>query len=302
MVIRNYFSLVKFAHTVFALPFALIGLSWGLRHSWNSLPGTGRIGKLTHFSSSGAGTKFLLVLACMVMARTAAMAFNRWLDADIDRRNPRTASREIPSGKIAPRSALLLVVVCCLLFVCCAGLINRLCFFLSPIALFVVLFYSYTKRFTAWCHLVLGLALALAPIGAYLAATGSFAVEPVLISVAVLCWVAGFDIIYALQDVDFDKTQGLHSVPVKLGQAGALRVSEGLHLLTALLLMFAGIMGGRGGWYMAGLLIFGLLLVYQHRLVKPGDLSRVNRAFFTTNGVASVVFAFFVIADLLMHP
>ncbi len=302
MVIRNYFSLVKFAHTVFALPFALIGLCWGLMRSWNQLPGTGTFGKLTNFSSSGAGTKLVLVLACMVLARTAAMAFNRWLDADIDARNPRTASREIPSGKISRTNALTLVVLCCLLFVGSAGLINRLCLLLSPVALFVLLFYSYTKRFTAWCHVVLGLALALAPIGAYLAATGSFAMEPVLISLGVLCWVAGFDIIYALQDENFDKAQRLHSIPVRLGQAGALRVSEGLHLLSALLLTFAGISGGRGGWYMAGLLFFGILLIYQHRLVKPGDLSRVNMAFFTTNGVASVIFALFVITDLLTHP
>jgi 4-hydroxybenzoate polyprenyltransferase len=301
MSIKNYLSLVKFSHTVFALPFALIGLCWGLVQVRDRLPGIGWLGKITHFSAAGAGTKLLLVLACMVLARTAAMAFNRWLDADIDAKNPRTAMREIPAGKIARKQALGLVVFCCLLFVGCTWFINPLCFWLSPVALFVLLFYSFTKRFTAWCHLVLGLGLGLAPLGAYLAATGSFALEPVLISLAVLSWVAGFDIIYALQDTDFDKKESLHSIPVKLGPANALRVSEGLHLLSMVALTFAGILGDRGGWYMAGLLVFGLLLIYQHRLVKPGDLSRVNMAFFTTNGVASVVFALFVLTDLLTH-
>jgi 4-hydroxybenzoate polyprenyltransferase len=302
MAIRNYLSLVKFSHTVFALPFALVGLCWGLTSIRQQLPGTGWMGKLTDLSYSGTGRKLLLVLACMVLARTAAMAFNRWLDADIDSRNPRTAMREIPSGKITQNSALGLVVICCLLFVCCTWFINPLCFRLSPVALFVLLFYSYTKRFTAWCHLVLGLALGLAPVGAYLAATGSFALEPVLISLAVLGWVAGFDIIYALQDEDFDKAQRLRSVPVALGATGALRVSSLLHVFSVLSLALAGSWGGRGGWYLAGLLIFSALLFYQHRLVKQGDLSRVNMAFFTTNGVASVLFSFFVITDLLTKP
>jgi len=282
--VKNYLSLVKFSHTIFAMPFAMIGfflavLKTGHGFSWYT---------------------FLLVIGCMVFARSAAMAFNRWLDAHFDALNPRTAIREIPAGIISKNSALWFVVACSALFILCSGLINPICLSLSPIALFVVLFYSYTKRFTALCHLVLGLGLSLAPIGAYLAVAGAFAWTPVLFSFAVIFWVSGFDVIYALQDEAFDKTQHLHSMPAALGIKKALRVSEILHVLSLLSVIAAGIIGHFGLWYVGGLGIFGGLLLVQHLVVKPNDLSRVNLAFMTTNGIASVVFSLFVVVDMMV--
>jgi 4-hydroxybenzoate polyprenyltransferase len=246
----------------------------------------------------GAAKYLGLVVLCMVFARSAAMAFNRWLDAKYDAVNPRTAVREIPAGIIKSNSALIFTLVNCLLFIICTFFINRLCLYLSPVALFVILFYSYTKRFTALCHLVLGVGLSLAPIGAYVAVTGQFSVLPILFSFTVLFWVSGFDIIYALQDEDFDKQNQLHSIPSALGKIRALRISELLHLLSTACVIIAGSYGNFGGWYWAGVIIFIALLIYQHLLVKPNDLSKVSMAFFTTNGFASVVFAVFVIVDL----
>ena len=243
---------------------------------------------------------FILVILCMVFARSAAMAFNRWLDKNFDAKNPRTAIREIPAGIIKSNNALLFVIANCILFIACTFFINKICFYLSPVALFVVLFYSYTKRFTALCHLVLGVGLSLAPIGAYLAVTGEFALLPILFSFAVLFWVSGFDIIYALQDEEFDKSNQLHSIPAALGKSKALMVSNLLHVLSAGCVISAGVYGHFGLWYWIGVLIFCSLLIYQHTLVKPTDLKKVNMAFFTTNGVASVVFAIFVIIDLFL--
>jgi 4-hydroxybenzoate polyprenyltransferase len=185
------------------------------------------------------------------------------------------------------------------LFITTTYFINRICFFLSPVALAVVLGYSYTKRFTPFCHLILGLGLALAPIGAYLAVTGKFHLLPLLFSFAVLFWVSGFDIIYALQDVEFDQSQKLYSIPAWLGKEKALRVSEFLHLGSAIMVIFAGKLGGFGWLYWIGVMVFGACLIYQHSIVKPNDLKRVNLAFMTTNGIASVVFAGFVIADII---
>lgn len=236
----------------------------------------------------------------MVFARSAAMAFNRYLDRKWDALNPRTAIREIPKGIITPKNALAFTIVCSLLFVVCSFFINRICFYLSPVALAVVLGYSYTKRFTPLCHLILGLGLSLAPIGAYLAVTGVFHWLPVLFSLAVLFWVSGFDIIYALQDVEFDRSQNLYSIPAWLGKEKALRVSELLHLLSAAAVVAAGRFGDFGVLYWIGVLIFIGCLVYQHSIVKPTDLRRVNIAFMKTNGIASVVFAVFVIADLFV--
>jgi 4-hydroxybenzoate polyprenyltransferase len=234
----------------------------------------------------------------MILARSAAMAFNRYLDRRWDALNPRTAIREIPKGIITPKNALTFTVICSVLFIFCTYFINPLCFALSPVALAVVLGYSYTKRFTPLCHLILGLGLALAPIGAYLAVTGHFQLLPVLFSVAVLFWVSGFDIIYALQDEEFDKQHKLYSIPAWLGKEKALRVSEVLHLLSAACVVLAGKLGGFGWLYWLGVLVFGGMLIYQHSIVKPTDLRRVNVAFMTANGIASVVFALFVIADL----
>lgn len=282
--VSNYLSLVKFSHTVFAMPFALIGFFLAVKANDAALE----------------LTLLLLVVLCMVFARNAAMAFNRYMDRDIDGRNPRTAIREIPSGAVKADSALMFVLFNCSAFIATTWFINPLCFWLSPVALGVVLGYSLTKRFTALCHLVLGLGLSLAPIGAWLAVTGRFEVLPVLFSVAVLFWVAGFDIIYALQDEEFDRQNGLFSIPVWLGKRSALRLSEALHLIPVLSLVAAGMLGPFGIIYWAGVTVFSGLLIYQHLLVKPDDLSRVNMAFFTTNGVASVVFAILVITDLFV--
>ena len=235
----------------------------------------------------------------MVFARTAAMAFNRYADRDVDARNERTKTREIPSGKISTASALFLVTASAVLFIATTYFINPLCFYLSPLALLIVLGYSYTKRFTALCHFILGLGLSLAPIGAYLAVTGEFDLLPLLFSGCVLTWVGGFDIIYALQDEEFDKQQKLYSVPALVGKKNALVISNAAHLVSAALVLFAGYSAGLGTWYWTGSFIFIGLLVYQHTLVKPDDLRKVNLAFFTTNGIASVVFAAFVLADIL---
>jgi 4-hydroxybenzoate polyprenyltransferase len=279
--LRNYLSLVKFSHTIFALPFAFIGFWLGLAQS----------------GASFSWKLFLLMLACMVFARSAAMAFNRYADREFDRKNPRTFLREIPSGIIAPSSALRFVLLNVALFWICTWFINPLCFALAPVALLVVLGYSYTKRFTALCHLVLGLGLSLAPIGAYLCITGTFALAPLLFSGAVLFWVSGFDVLYALQDEDFDRSQGLRSLPVLLGAERALRLSRFLHILCSACILGAGWYAHLGFWYGCGTALFMLLLVYQHSLVKPHDLSRINLAFFTTNGIASVAFALFFLLD-----
>ncbi len=286
---KDYLSLIKFSHTIFAMPFAMVGFfaAWkvgGGQLEWRLL---------------------LLVVLCMVFARSAAMAFNRWLDRDIDARNPRTAVREIPAGVVAASSALVFVVVNCAAFMLSAWLINPLCGALSPVALAVVLGYSYTKRFTWLCHLVLGLGLSLAPVGAWLAVAGRFDWPPIFYGLAVLTWVAGFDIIYALQDEAFDRSQNLHSIPVFLGKSRALRASELLHALSAAALLTANFLlkkqlpGILGPLHWLGTAIFLGMLVWQHRLVKPDDLSRVNLAFMTTNGVASLVFGACQVVDLL---
>lgn len=285
---KNYLSLVKFSHTVFAMPFAMTSYFIAI-------------------SRQGEGIRWLtllLVLLCMVFARSAAMAFNRYLDRDIDAVNPRTKVREIPAGVISPRSALIFVIVNCLLFIVTTWFINRLCFFLSPVALAVVLGYSYTKRFTWLCHLVLGLGLALAPVGAWLAVAGRFDWIPVLYGLAVLLWVAGFDVIYALQDEAFDKSQKLYSMPSFFGIKRALRISEWMHLGTAALMVYAGRLVlsdvTQTGWLLwIATAVFLGLLIYQHLIVKPNDLSRVNMAFFTTNGIASLLFGTLAITDLL---
>jgi 4-hydroxybenzoate polyprenyltransferase len=281
--LNNYLTLIKFSHTVFALPFALIGFflansqfgfDWGI---------------------------LVLVLMCMVFARSAAMAFNRYIDRDIDLKNPRTAQvREIPKGVISPKAALLFVISTSLGFILTTYFINTLCFYLSPIALIVVLGYSYTKRFTSLCHLVLGLGLALAPLGAYLAVSGEFALSPILFSVAVLFWVSGFDIIYALQDDTFDKENKLNSIPVFLGRKKALNLSKFFHIITFLSLAYAGVLLEIHLLYWIGFALFSALLIYQHTIISEKDLSRVNLAFFTTNGIASVVFGVFVILDFLL--
>jgi len=278
---KKYLSLVTFAHTIFAMPFAFIGFFLAVTTTQY------------HFD----WIKLVLMVLCMVFARNSAMAFNRYLDRDIDIQNPRTKQRDIPAGRISPKAALTFVIINCLLFITATWFINRLCFFLSPVALFVVMGYSATKRFTALCHLVLGLGLSLAPIGAYLVVTGQFAITPIFFSLSVLCWVSGFDIIYALQDEDFDRSQNLHSIPAYLGKVNALRLSTFLHVLSAVFIMMPAFETKVGFLYYIGIAFFCAMLVYQHLLVKPNDLSRVNFAFMTTNGIASVVFAVLFLLD-----
>ena len=253
-------------------------------------------------SKSGINWNILVfVFLCMVFARSAAMAFNRYIDRDIDTANPRTSEiREIPNGSIKANSALVFVIINSLLFITITFLINPICFYLSPIALLVVLGYSYTKRFTSLCHLVLGLGLSLSPIGAYLAVTGEFDVIPILFSLVVLFWVSGFDIIYSLQDEEFDKEQKLHSIPVLLGKKNALILSKLLHFLAIIILAQIGNYENFGKFYWIGVCVFSVLLIYQHTLIKHNDLSKINLAFFTTNGIASVIFGIFVILELLI--
>lgn len=279
---KKYLSLVLFAHSIFAMPFAFIGFFLGVA------------------VTQGNVNWYLLlaVVLCMVFARNAAMAFNRYLDRHIDAKNPRTANRDIPAGKISSKEALIFVIINSLLFIITTSFINQLCFALSPIAIFVVLFYSYTKRFTSLCHLVLGVGLGLAPIGAYIAVTGQFHIIPIFYSFAVLFWVSGFDIIYALQDEGFDRSEKLYSIPSALGPKNALRLSSFLHLLSALCVI-APIYYKSFGWaYYVGVVFFCGMLIYQHLLVKPHDISKVNRAFATTNGYASVIFAICFLIDI----
>lgn len=305
-MIKKYLSLIKFSHTIFAMPFALIGFFLGVFHlKYYSLQSFHEVSSAPGWHSTVYGSGYLarlfvLVILCMIFARSAAMAFNRWLDKSFDAKNPRTAIREIPAGIIKANNALVFVIINCIAFIICCWFINRLCFYLSFVALFVVLFYSYTKRFTALCHLVLGVGLSLAPIGAYLAVTGKFNFLPVLFSLAVLFWVSGFDIIYALQDEEFDKANKLHSIPAALGRRNALRVSDVLHFLSAVCIITAGTQGDFGWWYSIGSFVFIGMLIYQHSIVKPNDLSKVNIAFMTANGIASIVFAAFVLTDIFL--
>ena len=282
--IQNYLSLVKFSHTIFAMPFALIGFTLGV----------------TENPSNQWWVLLSCVVLCMVFARNAAMAFNRYIDAQFDAKNPRTASREIPANIIKPSNAKLFVIINCMAFVVTTHFINPICFYLSPVALIVILVYSLTKRFTALCHLVLGVGLSLAPIGAFLAVVGKFELVPILFSFIVFFWVSGFDIIYALQDKQFDQENKLNSIPVLMGIKGALSFSIFLHTLTFALVGFAGYYAHFGLFYWIGAIIFCSMLIYQHLIVKPNDLSRVNLAFGTTNGVASIIFGVFVIIEILM--
>jgi 4-hydroxybenzoate polyprenyltransferase len=282
--IKNYFSLVTFSHTVFAMPFAFIGFTLGVT------------GEDHHFSLK----LLLLIILCMIFARNAAMGFNRITDKRFDALNPRTNAREIPAGKISPAAATVFVVVNSILFIVTAGFINLLTLILSPVALAVILGYSLTKRFTALCHFILGLGLSLAPIGAFISVTGRFALLPVLYSLIVITWVSGFDIIYSLQDDEFDRSNKLYSLPSAAGRKKAISISIIVHFLTFIIVVTAGLSGHGGILFWAGTSIFTALLIYQHLLVKHDDLSRVNLAFATTNGIASILLAVFVIADLIV--
>lgn len=287
---KKFFSLVKFSHTIFAMPFAIIGFV--LNFKTHTFP--------ADVDFAWGLQKFLLVIACMVTARNAAMAFNRYADRHFDKENPRTVIREIPSGVVSEKQAIAFIILNVLLFITATYFINPLCFALSPVALAVILGYSYMKRFTALCHIVLGIGLALAPVGAFIAISGKFHLLPVLIGFTVLFWVSGFDIIYALQDDIFDAEKRLHSIPAALGRPKALMVSRILHALSFLIMLSVGILGEFGILYWIGAVVFGALLIRQQSLVSPNDLSKVDMAFFTLNGIASVIFGLLVVGDILL--
>ena len=279
---RDFLSLVVFAHTVFALPFALL----------SAILAAGGV---------PSGRTLLWILVAMVGARSAAMSFNRIVDRNLDARNPRTARREIPSGVVSPFAAGVFCAVSAALLVVAAAQLNRLCLYLSPVALAIVLGYSYAKRHTAAAHLVLGLSLAIAPVGAWVAVTGAFALPPVLLGLGVVFWVAGFDVIYSLQDEEFDRREGLRSIPARFGAPRALQIARLFHGAT-LTLFYAVFVAVGGGWlFGAAVVVAGLFLVRQHRLVSPGDLSRVDAAFFTANGWLSVAFLVLGAADVLLR-
>ncbi|MDQ3388157.1 MAG: putative 4-hydroxybenzoate polyprenyltransferase [Gemmatimonadota bacterium] len=282
----NYANLVKLPHTLFALPFALVGVT------------------LASYEHPVSPLDLLLILVAFTSARFAAMGFNRIVDREIDARNPRTRTREIPSGKLSLADAWTAVVVASTLFITSAALLNRVCLLLAPFALAWILLYSYTKRFTRSAHLVLGAGLAIAPVGAFLAVAGEWS-DPAAILVvlagAVLCWVAGFDILYSLQDVEFDRAEGLHSIPAALGVRGALVVSRGLHALCAGLFFALGVlMPPLGVLYLVGAAVIAAMLVYEQSLVRADDFSRVDAAFFNVNGAISVGFFLLVLAERLL--
>ena len=282
----RYLNFVKLPHTLFALPFALVGAtlaSYRAPVTWRSLG---------------------WIVVAFTTVRFAAMGFNRIVDREIDARNPRTKLRELPAGVISLRQAVLAVVVMSVLFIYAAWQLNPVCGWLSPIALAWVLAYSYSKRFTRWSHLILGVSLPIAPVGGYLAIAGGWS-DPswvlLMLALAVASWVAGFDILYALQDRDFDVAQGLHSIPASLGPEGAVRFSQVLHAVTVMSLAAVGWGTGAGWVYGAGVLVAASLLLYEHSLVKPHDLRRLDAAFFTMNGVISIAFFVFVLAERLMN-
>ncbi len=281
--IRITLEMIKWEHSVFALPFALCGAMLAAQ----GLPRWGQIA---------------WIIVAMVAARSAAMAFNRLADADLDAANPRTASRALPAGQLSRRFVGLFVVVSAALLMFAAWRLNRLAFSLSPVALAILLLYSYTKRFTRWSHLVLGFALGAAPAAAWIAIRGALDPRILILTAAVTFWVGGFDVLYACQDYEFDLQAGLHSVPRHLGIARALLLARLLHLLMLALLVVLVLVFDLGVIALAGVLAVALLLGYEHSLVRAGDLSQLNAAFFTMNGVISVVFFLFVAGDLLLRP
>ncbi len=284
--IGDYLRLVKFSHTIFAMPFALLSFTY----AW-----------MTAEHDAVLWVVLLQVVACMVFARNVAMGFNRWADRKIDAENPRTANREIPAGVISSRGAVIFIIINALLFVATTLTINPLCAWLSPVALFVVMFYSYCKRFTAMAHIVLGISLGIAPVGAYMAVTGTTVVECWLLAVVVMTWCAGFDIIYALQDAEFDRKRGLHSIPSHFSATTSLVISALLHLASvALLVWFA--LSQPCTWLLClGCALFALILALEHFLVTPTKQRNIGIAFGTLNAMASMSLAVCLIANLLIY-
>ncbi len=281
---KRYISLVKFAHTIFAMPFALMAFTYAL---WST-------------EAEFSWWLLLQVLLCMVFARNVAMGFNRWADRDIDAANPRTANREIPAGKISPRNAMIFVVVNAILFMATACTINLLTAILSPVALAVIMFYSYCKRFTALAHIVLGLSLAIAPAGAFIAVTGTLTWEVCLLSLLVLTWCGGFDIIYALQDAEFDRKRGLHSIPSRFSVATSLYISIALHCVSVVALVGFALNLPQSWVLWCGVALFTAILVAEHILVTPTRQRSIGIVFGTLNGLASLTLAAFVIANILI--
>jgi 4-hydroxybenzoate polyprenyltransferase len=279
--IRTTLEMIKWEHSIFALPFALSGAMLAAR-GW---PAAGQLA---------------WIVVAMVGARSAAMAFNRLVDAEIDAANPRTSARAIPAGTLSKTFVAVFVVVSAAILILAAWRLNRLAFYLSPVALAVVLLYSFTKRFTRWSHLVLGFALGIAPAAAWIAVRGTLDARILLLTAAVTFWVAGFDVLYACQDYDFDRQTGLHSIPRFVGIANALWIARGLHVVMLALLAALVVVFGLGKLAFAGVLIVALLLLYEHSLVRAHDLTKLNAAFFTMNGVIAIVFFLFIAADLLL--
>ncbi len=281
---RTLLEMIRFSHTIFAFPFALMAVVLASRMA-GTLPSAGQL---------------VWICLALVGARTGAMACNRLIDARIDAANPRTADRHLPSGRVSSREAMLLAVAGFALLLIAAWRLNPLCLTLAPVAIGLLLFYSYSKRFTALSHLVLGLCLAAAPVGAWIALRGSFEWPPLILGLAVLCWVAGFDIFYSLQDEEFDRSQGLHSIPARLGAKRAIALAKLLHGLMIMLLAFLAVTAPLGNLYLGGVLLVAGLLVYEHRLVRADDLSRLNTAFFTMNGYVSLCMFGFTLVDVAL--
>jgi 4-hydroxybenzoate polyprenyltransferase len=287
--LRLTLEMIKFEHSVFALPFALTGALLALRES--------------QFDATQLGWKLAWIIVAMVAARSAAMAFNRLVDQHIDARNPRTRMRHLPAGTLTRGFAWAFVLVAASLFLLAAAELNPLCLRLAPLALGVVFFYSFTKRFTSFSHLVLGFSLGIAPAAAWIAVRGSLDARILWLTAAVTCWTAGFDVIYACQDYAFDSAEALHSIPRALGIPGALRAAQALHIAMVASLIALVYSLHLGGFALAGVAAVMALLIYEHSLVKPNDFSRVNAAFFTMNGYVSVLFFLFWTADIfLLRP
>jgi 4-hydroxybenzoate polyprenyltransferase len=278
--LRVTLEMIKWEHSIFALPFALCGA-------------------MLAAGGFPSPHQLLWIIVAMIAARSAAMAFNRWADAAIDAANPRTSSRALPAGNLSAAFVVTFVLVSSGIFILAASQLNRLTLLLSPVALAVLLLYSYTKRVTRWSHLVLGFALGIAPAAAWIAVRGALDPRILLLTAAVTFWVGGFDVLYACQDFDFDCQAGLHSVPRYFGIPAALWVARAFHLIMVLLLVALLISFGLGLWAGVGVLAVIVLLIYEHSLVRADDLSKLNAAFFTMNGVISVLFFVFVAADVL---
>jgi 4-hydroxybenzoate polyprenyltransferase len=283
--LRTFLEMIKFEHTLFALPFAFVGAILGAVTMEKRLPDLSECG---------------WILLAMVGARTAAMGLNRVIDKAIDKRNPRTAMRAIPAGLLKSKEVIIFIIISFILLFWAASQLNSLSVKLLPLAVFLLVFYSYTKRFTWACHIVLGLTIGLAPLGGWVAVTGSITWTSLILYITVALWTAGFDVIYACQDVDFDRKEGLHSIPAKFGISRALGIARMLHALTAAGFALLLILTDLSWWYFAGTVVAGVLLLYEHRLVKPDDLSKLNAAFFTMNGVLSAVLFIFTFIDLVV--